>query len=58
MYVWIGGIDQWVQFGEHQPQNPVLLYLHGGPGGKISHPVTCGAYMVTLSLVAADDLAG
>jgi pimeloyl-ACP methyl ester carboxylesterase len=33
MYVRIGDIDQWVQFGENQPENPVLLYLHGGPGG-------------------------
>src|ERR1700730_12376893 len=24
MYVQIGGIDQWVQFGENQPENPVL----------------------------------
>jgi pimeloyl-ACP methyl ester carboxylesterase len=33
MYVPIGGIDQWIQFGEHQLDHPVLLYLHGGPGG-------------------------
>jgi pimeloyl-ACP methyl ester carboxylesterase len=33
MYVQIGGIDQWVQFGESEPEHPVLLYLHGGPGG-------------------------
>ena len=33
MYVPIGGIDQWIQFGEDQPNHPVLLYLHGGPGG-------------------------
>jgi pimeloyl-ACP methyl ester carboxylesterase len=33
MYVPIGGIDQWIQFGENRPNHPVLLYLHGGPGG-------------------------
>jgi pimeloyl-ACP methyl ester carboxylesterase len=33
MYVPIGGIEQWIQFGENQPNHPVLLYLHGGPGG-------------------------
>jgi pimeloyl-ACP methyl ester carboxylesterase len=33
MYVQIGGIDQWVQFRDHDPAKPVLLYLHGGPGG-------------------------
>jgi pimeloyl-ACP methyl ester carboxylesterase len=33
MYVSIGGIDQWVQIGFSSPRLPVLLYLHGGPGG-------------------------
>jgi pimeloyl-ACP methyl ester carboxylesterase len=33
MYVPIGGIDQWVQIGCSRPGLPVLLYLHGGPGG-------------------------
>jgi hypothetical protein len=33
MYVSIGGIDQWVQVGGDDPANPILLYLHGGPGG-------------------------
>jgi pimeloyl-ACP methyl ester carboxylesterase len=32
MYVPIGGIDQWIQFVD-TPDHPVLLYLHGGPGG-------------------------
>ena len=32
MYVPIGGIDQWIQTGG-AAQAPVLLYLHGGPGG-------------------------
>ena len=33
MYVPIGGIEQWIQFGENKSGNPILLYLHGGPGG-------------------------
>jgi pimeloyl-ACP methyl ester carboxylesterase len=33
VYVRIGGIEQWIQFGENNPDNPILLYLHGGPGG-------------------------
>jgi pimeloyl-ACP methyl ester carboxylesterase len=33
LYVSIGGIEQWVQIGEVVPGHPVLLYLHGGPGG-------------------------
>lgn len=33
MYVPIGGLDQWIQFGKNEPDHPVLLYLHGGPGG-------------------------
>lgn len=32
MYVPIGDIDQWIQFGG-APDAPILLYLHGGPGG-------------------------
>jgi len=33
MYVPIGGIEQWIQIGGQAPSHPVLLYLHGGPGG-------------------------
>jgi pimeloyl-ACP methyl ester carboxylesterase len=33
MYVPIGGIDQWIQIGSDTPGLPILLYLHGGPGG-------------------------
>ena len=32
MYVAIGGIEQWIQYGG-APDAPILLYLHGGPGG-------------------------
>ena len=32
-YVRIGGIDQWVQIRGQNRDNPVILCLHGGPGG-------------------------
>ena len=32
MYVPIGGIDQWIQW-RGAPNTPILLFLHGGPGG-------------------------
>jgi len=31
-FVRIGGIDQWVAIQGSDVRNPVLLYLHGGPG--------------------------
>jgi len=34
MYVQIGGINQWVQIRGQDRNNPVILCLHGGPGGS------------------------
>jgi pimeloyl-ACP methyl ester carboxylesterase len=31
-YVKIGGIDQWIQIRGHDRNNPVILWLNGGPG--------------------------
>jgi pimeloyl-ACP methyl ester carboxylesterase len=36
MYLPIGGIDQWVTIKGADRNNPVLLFLHGGPGGAQS----------------------
>ncbi len=33
MYVQIGGIEQYLEIGGDAPDHPILLYLHGGPGG-------------------------
>jgi pimeloyl-ACP methyl ester carboxylesterase len=34
MYVPIGGIEQWVQIRGEDRENPVILFVHGGPGGS------------------------
>lgn len=36
MYVRLGGIDQWVEIRGDNRDNPVILFVHGGPGSSES----------------------
>lgn len=37
MYVDVNGTKQWINIYGEDKDNPVLLYLHGGPGSSTSH---------------------
>jgi hypothetical protein len=36
MFVPIGGIEQWITIEGRNADNPIVLYLHGGPGNVMS----------------------
>ena len=55
-YVPIGGIDQWVVIDGADCANPVILFVHGGPGNPLS-PVMdqlYGAWRKTFTIVTWD----
>ena len=37
MYIDVNGTKQWISIYGKNINNPILLYLHGGPGSSTSH---------------------
>ena len=36
-FINVGGIEQWITIKGDNPENPIILIIHGGPGSTMSH---------------------
>ncbi|MEP1985838.1 MAG: hypothetical protein ABJJ07_19375, partial [Maribacter dokdonensis] len=36
-FITIGGIEQWITINGNDITNPIILFVHGGPGSTMSH---------------------